>query len=308
MSLDSHKIYRCGDLIIDAHLGEIKNNHGDSVRLGPINTQVLVVLLDNASHVLSRSVLFDTVWKNQIVNDDTLTRCISDIRAHLSNLSNDTKHIETLPKRGYRWTKEVIAVTQSEILEDDSKDEAEQQEKNTLDEKNTSNAWLVWLKQASFYLVGLFVVASLGTWLLTQLAESDQSRIAIMPTQSPSALNNSAKIFNDQITELIIQVEQLDILSKSAIDSRPSNPFPYFFYEFGARWVLESELSLRSDKLNHVVSLVDARTGIVIIRQRYETTRATEIKSELEQGEFIGERLNEELKELINYLESEGQI
>lgn len=61
--------------------------------------QVLVVLSGNAGQVVSRRELLDTVWPNQLVRDDTLSRCISQIRKVLGPNS-----IETVPKIGYRLT------------------------------------------------------------------------------------------------------------------------------------------------------------------------------------------------------------
>lgn len=37
------------------------------------------------------------------MSDDTLTRCISELRTQLGKYSSQSSLIETLPKRGYRW-------------------------------------------------------------------------------------------------------------------------------------------------------------------------------------------------------------
>ncbi len=320
MSFDSQLIYRSGDLTIQAELGEITNTDGDSARLGPINTQVLLFLLANPDRVVSRSELFDSVWKNQVVNDDTLTRCISDIRARLSELSTDKKYIETLPKRGYRWSKEVALVNPS--IESNNNNDASNQrgkkaetepdkapakESNTTGTNPRSLSWFNLLKQSVSYLAAFIIIASLGAWLLNQLADSDHFRIAILPTQSPDNLRPSAQYINDQLIETLMQVDQIEVLSKSAVDSRPSNPFPYFFYEFGARWVIESELGQRDNTFNHSISLVDARTGIVIIRQSYPLPENF-IKNNEEENKKIEGHSKQALKEFIDYLESEVQI
>jgi DNA-binding winged helix-turn-helix (wHTH) protein len=95
--------YQCGDLRICPSLGTITSASGASVRLGPVNMRVLEALLAGAGDVVSRSDLFKAVWKNQVVSDDALTRCIADIRAELRTFSGQDNWIETLPKRGYRW-------------------------------------------------------------------------------------------------------------------------------------------------------------------------------------------------------------
>lgn len=98
--------YSSADLIVCPKQGRV-NIGGQVVRLGPVNMRVLVVLLENQSQVVSRSMLLDSVWKNQIISDDTLTRCISDIRVQLGKFSKQDKLIETIPKCGYRWIPKV---------------------------------------------------------------------------------------------------------------------------------------------------------------------------------------------------------
>src|SRR5690606_36102850 len=95
--------YQCGDLRICPALGTITSASGTSVRLGIVKMKVLEALIARAGDVVSRGDLFTAVWKNQVVGDDALTRCIADIRSELKALSGRDDWIETLPKRGYRW-------------------------------------------------------------------------------------------------------------------------------------------------------------------------------------------------------------
>jgi DNA-binding winged helix-turn-helix (wHTH) protein len=95
--------YQCGDLRICPPLGTITSASGASVRLGLVKMKVLEALIARAGDVVSRNDLFKAVWKNQVVSDDALTRCIADIRCELKALSGRDDWIETLPKRGYRW-------------------------------------------------------------------------------------------------------------------------------------------------------------------------------------------------------------
>jgi DNA-binding winged helix-turn-helix (wHTH) protein len=90
--------------------GHVETEQG-CFRLGPVNMAVLTLLIEQQGQVVSRRALFDSVWKNQIVSDDVLTRSISDIRSQLSKYSK-IKLIETLPKRGYRWLPDVSILKQ----------------------------------------------------------------------------------------------------------------------------------------------------------------------------------------------------
>ncbi len=88
---------------------------GGTVRLEPKVMEVLGVLARYSGHVVSRDELLDTVWRGAVVTENTVSRCVYQLREGLGRVagngeSGTTKElIETLPKRGYRLT---VAVEQ----------------------------------------------------------------------------------------------------------------------------------------------------------------------------------------------------
>jgi TolB-like protein/Tfp pilus assembly protein PilF len=63
---------------------------------------VLVILAEHASEVVTRDELFDAVWHGQVVSDERLTHTIAELRRALQDDPGAPKYIETVPKRGYR--------------------------------------------------------------------------------------------------------------------------------------------------------------------------------------------------------------
>ncbi len=63
---------------------------------------VLRALLDRQGEVVTRDQLIDTVWGVEFGGDERLSRAISLLRKALGDKRGDHKHIETIPKRGYR--------------------------------------------------------------------------------------------------------------------------------------------------------------------------------------------------------------
>ncbi len=102
LKTDTHYYYQTAGWRVYPNSGQVQRGN-EALRLGPIPMQVLVVLLGKQGQVVTRNELFDQVWKNQVVSDDALTRCISDLRAMLGHHSTDSPLIQTLPKRGYCW-------------------------------------------------------------------------------------------------------------------------------------------------------------------------------------------------------------
>ena len=79
--------------------------------------ELLFALVENAGDVVSKDVLLDTVWKDVSVAEETLTRNISWLRKKLGNEAGDNaKFIETVPKRGYRFTATVTKSDAPEIV------------------------------------------------------------------------------------------------------------------------------------------------------------------------------------------------
>lgn len=63
---------------------------------------VLRALLDRQGEVVTRDALIDTVWGVEFGGDERLSRAISLLRKALGEKRGEYKHIETIPKRGYR--------------------------------------------------------------------------------------------------------------------------------------------------------------------------------------------------------------
>ena len=92
--------------------------HGDQViSLTPKEFELLLMLVKNAGHVVEKDDLLDEIWKDSFVEEGTLTRNVSWLRKKLaSNGEKNTKFIETVPKRGYRFAAQVTPTDQPEIF------------------------------------------------------------------------------------------------------------------------------------------------------------------------------------------------
>ena len=266
-------LFESSDLSVCPERGEVRNARGESTRLGPVNMKVLALLMSRAGHVVVRAEIFAAVWRNQVVGDDVLTRAISDIRAELDRLSGHEGLIETLPKRGYRWTAEVRRAAASALTEaapvgssvpvprgDSVASGAEHRR------AKGRNRLLVWAGRGVLYAAALVLIASVGVWLMDQLARPGPPVVAMLPIAAESAQQELAARFEQQLADHLLRLESVDLLARSAVESRPSNPFPYFYYEFGASWLVEAELKRLSAGTVLTIDLVDARTGIVLLQ------------------------------------------
>lgn len=257
--------YESGDLLIDAVSGQVKNLHEACVRLGPVKMKVLLALLRRPGEVVGRSEIFDAVWGNQVVSDDALTRCVSDIRADLKKLSGRDDLIETLPKRGYRWTAPVRDTAErspggvAAAPEDSRLGVLPRGARSRIRPGRLLALGIAWL-------LALAAGASLIVWAIDQVTVPGPAVIAVLPIAADPTDQSLAILIENQLMERLVRSDQVEVLSRSAVESRPANPFPFFYFEFGARWLLESELRKTQTQTLLSIAVVDARTGIVLLQ------------------------------------------
>jgi TolB-like protein len=73
-----------------------------NARVEPKAMAVLMELARHAGEVCSREQVQQAVWPRGHTTDDVLTRCIGQLRKALGDDPKSPKHLETLPRRGYR--------------------------------------------------------------------------------------------------------------------------------------------------------------------------------------------------------------
>lgn len=96
-------IYEFGPFQLDASEQRLLC-HGKSVPLTPKALATLLVLVENSPRLVEKEELLRQLWPDTFVEETTLARNISDLRKALAVDSSGGRYIETVPKRGYRFT------------------------------------------------------------------------------------------------------------------------------------------------------------------------------------------------------------
>ena len=93
--------FRLGNWIVRPQRRIIER--GDkSVHIKPKSMSVFECLVAADGAPVSRNELFDTVWPGGEVSDDTLTKCVVELRKAFGDTARDHQVIETIPKLGFR--------------------------------------------------------------------------------------------------------------------------------------------------------------------------------------------------------------
>lgn len=89
---------------------------GQRIALEPKALRVLVLLVSRAGHLVDKQELLSSVWPNTFVEENTLTRTIGILRREFGDSSRDSRIIETVPTRGYRFIAPVEILPQPSPL------------------------------------------------------------------------------------------------------------------------------------------------------------------------------------------------
>ena len=94
-----------GKYILDLRRGCLRAGNRE-IALRPKSFKVLHHLVENAGRLVSKEELITAVWPNVIVTDESVSRCVSDVRLALAD--SDQHMVKTVSRRGYRFAEPVV--------------------------------------------------------------------------------------------------------------------------------------------------------------------------------------------------------
>jgi TolB-like protein/tetratricopeptide (TPR) repeat protein len=98
MQAVGEKIYCFEGFSLDLRRGVLcRGDH--EIDLRPKGFELLHYLVENAGRLVPKDELIEAVWPNVVVTDESLTRCVSDVRQALRD--GEQRIIKTVPRRGY---------------------------------------------------------------------------------------------------------------------------------------------------------------------------------------------------------------
>jgi adenylate cyclase len=236
--MSARTIFRFEDYMLDVAYGSLRTKDRE-VELRPKSFEVLRCLVENAGRLVSRDELISTVWPNVVVTEESLSRCVSDVRSAIGD--RDQKIIKTVPRRGYRFAASVLA---------------------DVDSIPTPPA----------------AVASSGEAAAGRRSNQsnlDRPSVAVLPFVNFSG-DLQEEYFCDGITEDIItelsRFSELSVIAKNSTFQYKTKTVDVqqIMRELGARYVLEGSIRRDRDRVRINVQLVDAATSAHRWAERYD--------------------------------------
>ena len=217
--------------------------YGPSGRLDlrPKSFEVLRYLAEHSNRVVTKDEVIKAVWPDVTVTDESLTRCISEVRQVLGDESQSM--IKTISRRGYRFD--------SAIFASDGTDE------------------LTMARMASH------LVPEGATREAAELSSADRPSIAVLPFANMSG-DPEQEYFSDGITEDIIT--DLSKISGLFVVAR-NRTFPYkgkpvkvqqVSQDLRVKFILEGSVRKSGSRVRVTAQLVEGNHGGHLWADRYD--------------------------------------
>jgi TolB-like protein/Flp pilus assembly protein TadD len=262
MSKPAGTIYGFGLFSLDAE-ERVLLRDGKPVALTPKAFATLLLLVEKSGHIVDKDDFAKALWPDTFVEEGNLAQNIFKLRKILGQGSNGNSYIETIPKRGYRFTAPVRVEGHTESSVSVKLSAESQKRAETLDQLD---------------------------------ADRNIRSLAVLPLINTST-NENAEYLSDGITESIINslshLPQLHVMA-------PSTVFRYKGQEVSPQQVgrelsVETVLTGRvlqvSGRLVIRVELVDTATGRQLWGDQYDRRPADILEVQEEVSREISEKL-----------------
>lgn len=248
-----------GQLRFDTVRRELRTSNGELQPLRAQSAEVLAVLAANANALVTKDALFEAVWPDVSVTEDSLTQCIADIRRAIGD--TDRTLLRTVPKKGYQLAAVPVEHTPPQIIAKNGS------------ERQRGRAYL-----AALALLILGVV-SFSLWFLQTKKDPDAVQLAsiiVLPFVDLSPEKDFqyfADGMSEDITTELARWQELKVIARNsaltykdkALDVRQ------IAKEMGVRYVLEGSVRRADrDAVRINAQLIDGETGAHVWAERFD--------------------------------------
>src|SRR5688500_17170720 len=115
MDNGTNKLRQFGEFRLDVEK-RVLWHRGEPVDLALKEIELLAVLTENSGQVVTKAELLDRVWRDSFVEESNLSRHVYVLRKAFKDLGENADLIQTVPRRGYRFTAEAREVDAEDIV------------------------------------------------------------------------------------------------------------------------------------------------------------------------------------------------
>jgi adenylate cyclase len=276
--------YLIGNATLDLSQGCLRRNGAD-VALRPKSFALLHYLVIHAGRLVSKDELLSKLWPGVFVTEDSLTRCISEVRAALEDTSQTM--VKTVSKRGYIFAGPVS------LLEDGAPGQMP-----IAGRKFRRAGWMLPL----LGLAAVLVVASViwSTMPRRPAAASPRLSLIVLPfmnLSADSAQDYLGDIITEELTTALSRLRGSTVISSRSAYTFKGKPvdLKQLGSDLGVNYALEGSV-LRSDESMRISArLVDTQSAKALWSDQFDVRRAELLQTQDEIVTRLASALHVEL-------------
>jgi adenylate cyclase len=269
---DSHLMaYYFAGFALDLDRGSLSRG-GETHNLRPKNLEMLKLFLERPGRLITKDELLKSVWPTVIVTEDSLTRCISELRAALHDEQQTI--IRTVPRRGYIFTPTVTTqnpgATASPV--------AAQHSPGGIHEGSTAVASRGFLAHPRWWAggataIGLILTAALWLQLSSRPATDEKPSIAVLPFNNlGSGYQHIAEGLSEDVGSGLAKFRELLVIADNSAAVYREKPIDIkqIGRELGVRYLVQGSVRSDGERIRITAQLIDAASGARIWNQHYD--------------------------------------
>lgn len=246
------QIYAFGPFRLNPAEGRLTRD-GAAVPLAPKAFEALVLLVENAGHLVSKEELMQKLWPETVVEEANLAKYIFTLRHALGEGEKDQAYIETVPKRGYRFVAPVPAAP-------------------------AAHAW----RSKLAALAAVLAVAAVGylVWQRVDVPPAQPERrvlLAVLPLDNLSGDADQEYLSDGLTEEMTTQISRLQPARLGVIARTSSMTFKdakktvrEIGRELGVDYVLEGSVRRHEDRVRVTAQLIQVSDETHLLAESYD--------------------------------------
>lgn len=103
------RLYRVYDFVLNTEARSLQGPDGETIELTPRLFDALLFMVENAGQLLDKDRLLTALWPGLVVEENSISQCISGLRKVLGDDAQHPRFIQTVPRRGFRFIAPVVS-------------------------------------------------------------------------------------------------------------------------------------------------------------------------------------------------------
>jgi adenylate cyclase len=266
------KCYRFGNFTLDLRRGRLEGERG-IIELRPKSFGVLRFLVEHPERLISKEELLDAVWPDVHVTEDSLTRCISEVRAALGDAGQTI--IKNLPRRGYILATPVSEAERTAGVQPTLTEAAGHASRG--DPREASLPRLSRPKVVALAILSLVLIGA-AIWFAIprqRATTTERASIAVLPFTNLAGDPNQDYLgegISAEITASLSKFAQLLVVAEGSSSRYTSGTTDSgrIGREIGVRYLVRGSVQRDGGRLRIIAQLQEASTGAQIWAQQYD--------------------------------------